>query len=67
MNRVFLPLLLVLLGLSSVALAAPRPHADDTDKTAPSYDMKGQSLVDLEQVQKKFVDLANALDRKSVV
>lgn len=61
MNRVFLPLLLVLLGLSSVAVAAPRPHADDTDHTSPSYDMKGQSLVDLEQVQKKFVDLANAL------
>jgi uncharacterized damage-inducible protein DinB len=61
MNRVFLPLLLVLLGLSSVAMAAPAPRADDTDKTSPSYDMKGQSLVDLEQVQKKFVDLANAL------
>jgi uncharacterized damage-inducible protein DinB len=31
------------------------------DHTAPSYDMKAQSLVDLERVQKKFVDLANAL------
>jgi uncharacterized damage-inducible protein DinB len=32
-----------------------------TDNTAPSYDMKGQSLQDLGVVQKKFVDLANAL------
>jgi len=31
------------------------------DHTAPSYDMKGQSLVDLDAVQKKFVALANAL------
>lgn len=31
------------------------------DHTAPSYDMKGQSLVDLEAVQKKFVALADAL------
>ncbi len=39
-------------------------QADETaaaDHTAPSYDMKGQSLVDLEQVQKKFVELANAV------
>jgi uncharacterized damage-inducible protein DinB len=31
------------------------------DHTAPSYDMKGQSLADLAVVQKKFVDLANAV------
>jgi uncharacterized damage-inducible protein DinB len=60
MNRVFLPLLLML-GLSTLALAAPAPHADDADHTAPSYDMKGQSLVDLDAMQKKFVDLANAV------
>src|SRR6202021_980455 len=35
--------------------------ADAKDKTAPSYDMKGQALLDLEGVQKKFVDLATAL------
>src|SRR6202021_3535910 len=35
--------------------------ADANDKTAPSYDMKGQSLADLEQVQKKCVALANAV------
>lgn len=31
------------------------------DHTAPSYDMKAQSLLDLERLQKKFVDLANAV------
>ncbi len=31
------------------------------DHTPPSYDMKPQSLLDLETMQKKFVDLANAL------
>jgi uncharacterized damage-inducible protein DinB len=43
-------------------MAVPKPHADDpVDHTAPSYDMKGQALLDLETMQKKFVDLANAL------
>ena len=57
MNRMFLPLLLVL--LSALAMAAP---ADEpADHTAPSYDMKAQALLDLEKVQKKFVDLANAV------
>jgi uncharacterized damage-inducible protein DinB len=60
MRRMFLSLLLTL-GLSALALAAPAPHADDADHTTPSYDMKGQSLVDLDAVQKKFVDLANAV------
>jgi uncharacterized damage-inducible protein DinB len=32
-----------------------------TDTTAPSYDMKAQSLLDLENVNKKFVQLANAV------
>lgn len=31
------------------------------DHTAPSYDMKGQSLVDLDAVQKKFVELVNTI------
>src|SRR5579872_1692754 len=57
MNRMFLPLLLVL--LSALAMAAP---ADEpADHTAPSYDMKAQALLDLETMQKKFVDLANAV------
>lgn len=60
MKRMFLSLLLTL-GLSVLALGAPAPLADDADHTAPSYDMKGQSLVDLDAIQKKFVDLANAV------
>ena len=60
MNRMSLPLLLVL--LSSMATAAPAARGDETaDHTAPSYDMKAQALLDLERVQKKFVDLANAV------
>jgi len=62
MNRLSLPLVLVLLGLSAVAIAAPAPRADDpVDHTVPSYDMKAQALLDLENMQKKFVDLAKAL------
>jgi uncharacterized damage-inducible protein DinB len=31
------------------------------DKTAPSYDMKAQALLDLQTLQKKYVDLANSI------
>ncbi len=31
------------------------------DKTAPSYDLKAQALVDLQQLQKKYTDLAQAI------
>jgi uncharacterized damage-inducible protein DinB len=40
--------------------AAPAAMQSD-DKTPPSYDMKGQALVDLEQVHQKFVALAEAV------
>jgi uncharacterized damage-inducible protein DinB len=56
----FLPLLLVL--LRALVMAAPVAPADEpADHTAPSYDMKAQALLDLERVQKKFVDLASAV------
>jgi uncharacterized damage-inducible protein DinB len=62
MKRVSSALQLVMLGLSVGAFAAaPDQNSAATDHTAPSYDMKAQSLVDLERVQKKFVDLANVL------
>ncbi|HKH98133.1 MAG TPA: DinB family protein [Candidatus Sulfotelmatobacter sp.] len=63
MNKVFLAWLLVLVGLSvgAVGVSAQNSDVAAADHTAPSYDMKGQSLVDLEQVQKKFVALANAI------
>jgi uncharacterized damage-inducible protein DinB len=51
----------VLLSMVLVTGATVAKAADANDKTAPSYDMKGQALFDLEAVQKKFVDLANAL------
>jgi hypothetical protein len=62
MNRTFLRIAAVLLSLGALTFGAPVLYADDAvDHTAPSYDMKGQALVDLETMQKKFVDLANAL------
>jgi uncharacterized damage-inducible protein DinB len=64
MNRVFLALVFVAVTLSAgvIQMSAQNQNAAVTaDRTAPSYDMKGQSLVDLEAVQKKFVDLANVI------
>jgi len=63
MNKLFLMSVFVLTTMIPAAMAAPAWSSDDagTDHTAPSYDMKGQALVDLQAVQKKFVDLANAL------
>jgi uncharacterized damage-inducible protein DinB len=62
MNKLFLACLLVAMSLGSAA-AAPSRSVDDTsaDHTAPSYDLKAQALLDLETMQKKFVDLANAV------
>ena len=56
-------MLFFLFALSTVATAAPARSSDAPapDHTAPTYDMKAQSLLDLQAVQKKFVDLANAL------
>src|SRR5215469_14250169 len=59
MNRMFLLCLLPALIGGAVSASAKGP--DTTDHTTPSYDMKGQSLVDLEAVQKKFVALVNAI------
>ena len=62
MNKLFLAafcLLLTVTAGQTRAAAQTSPATDD--HTAPSYDMKAQSLADLAVVQKKFVDLANAL------
>jgi uncharacterized damage-inducible protein DinB len=63
MKRVFLAGLFLLVGLSVGAIGVPAQNSDAAmaDHTVPSYDMKAQSLADLQGVQKKFVDLANAL------
>jgi hypothetical protein len=56
-------------GLAAALMAVPG-HAKQSpatghdaqaqDKTPPSYDMKPQSVLDLQQMQKKFVSLAQA-------
>jgi uncharacterized damage-inducible protein DinB len=63
MKKLWLVLFAFLMILSSASIAVPVPQTNDaaTDHTAPSYDMKAQALVDLEQVNKKFVALAHAL------
>src|SRR6185369_2807931 len=62
MNRALTAIALILAGLiSSTTIGAAQNTATTSDHTSPSYDMKAQALLDLQNVQKKFVDLANAL------
>ncbi|MFY9754247.1 MAG: DinB family protein [Candidatus Acidiferrales bacterium] len=64
MRKMFLAALALIFG---VAIGAPRSFAQasaSADKTAPSYDMKAQSLLDLEQLQHKFVGLAEAVPQE---
>jgi len=62
MKPVYLSAFLLLVCLiTGVVVASAQTSDTSADHTAPSYDMKGQSLADLQVVQKKFVDLANAL------
>src|SRR5215472_1491747 len=52
------------LGTSSARAqqaAQSAPAAQAGDKTLPSYDMKAQSILDLQDMQKKFVGLAEAI------
>ena len=49
-----------ILNTSAVAMHAPGA-GNATDRTAPSYDLKAQALLDLQAVNKKCVDLAEAL------
>ncbi len=59
MKNICLSALMFVLALSGSA--ARTMAAQITDKTAPSYDMKAQSLVDLDDMHKKFVSLAEAI------
>src|SRR5258708_6205114 len=64
MKRLLVPIMLVLVVLSASVIGVSAQTADTAaagDHTAPSYDMKAQSLSDLGVVQKKMVDLANAI------
>jgi hypothetical protein len=51
----------VLVALGTGGIGASAQAADVADQTAPSYDMKAQSLADLQVVQDKIVALANAI------
>jgi len=53
-------LVVALLASTGIAKANPRP-AQGEDKTPPSYDMKAQALLDIDQLHKKFADLAGAV------
>jgi uncharacterized damage-inducible protein DinB len=46
------------------AQPAAAPTAQPADKTQPSYDMKAQSVFDLQDLQKKFVGLAGAIPQE---
>ena len=61
MNKRVLPVGFILMAFVSGPGVWAQTTDASGDHTAPSYDMKAESLVDLERVQKKFVDLANAL------
>jgi hypothetical protein len=62
MNKLLLSFVLHTVALSGWATgASAQTAADAADHTAPSYDMKGQSLADLQTVQTKMVALANAI------
>jgi uncharacterized damage-inducible protein DinB len=43
---------------------AAAPASQAADKTQPSYDMKAQAAFDLQDLQKKFVDLAGAIPQE---
>jgi uncharacterized damage-inducible protein DinB len=45
---------------SQQAAPAPAAPTQAEDKTAPSYDMKAQAVLDLQQMQQKFTSLAAA-------
>jgi uncharacterized damage-inducible protein DinB len=65
MNRSvrFLPGVLMFAGLAGGVFAqqsSTQPAAPQ-DKTAPSYDMKAQAILDLQQMQQKFTRLAEAI------
>jgi uncharacterized damage-inducible protein DinB len=48
-------------GLAVAQDAAAQSMATPADKSSPSYDMKAQAIFDLQDLQKKFADLAEAI------
>ena len=58
------PHLIALVVIFACTISAPAQTmtpARGGDNTRPSYDMKGQSLLDLKVMQKKFVDLTQVI------
>ena len=49
------------LSAKAEAVPTPQPATQPVDATAPSYDLKPQALLDLADLQKKFVSLAKAV------
>jgi len=62
----FVVLMSMVAGLSSQVCAqqAATPAAQTADKTSPSYDMKAQAALDLQQLQQKFTSLAEAIPQE---
>jgi uncharacterized damage-inducible protein DinB len=48
----------------SPAQSPSQPSAQPKDTTPPSYDMKPQSLLDLDNINKKFIQLAEAIPQE---
>ena len=56
----------LLTGLAAAALAqeSSTPPAQSADKSAPSYDLKAQAVLDLQQLQQKYTALAQAIPQE---
>jgi uncharacterized damage-inducible protein DinB len=61
MKKALARVVLVSMVVSVAAIGALADAPVPADNTSPSYDMKAQALEDLQVVQKKMVDLANAV------
>jgi uncharacterized damage-inducible protein DinB len=61
MKNLFLAALVFVLAIGATAKRVAAEPGQPADSTSPSYDMKGQSLVDLDDMHKKFVRLAEAI------
>jgi uncharacterized damage-inducible protein DinB len=68
MKKVLFPVVALALLCSGPVTRASRQNAaqasKSADSTAPSYDMKAQSLQDLDDMHKKFVALAEAIPQE---
>ena len=61
MKNLFLSALLFALAIGGTARHTAAQATQSADRTSPSYDMKAQSLEDLDDMHKKFYRLAQAI------